>query len=69
MHIATKLARHFIADDPPPTAVARIARAFRDSDGHLPTVHAALLDGPGFSSEVEALHGVFLRRVADLMAS
>ena len=43
-HVATKLARHFIADEPPPEAVARIARAFRDSDGHLPTVYAALLD-------------------------
>jgi uncharacterized protein (DUF1800 family) len=44
-HVATKLARHFIADDPPPAAVERIARAFRDSGGHLPTMHAALLDG------------------------
>jgi uncharacterized protein (DUF1800 family) len=43
-HVATKLARHFIADEPPPQAVARIARAFRDSDGHLPAVYAALLD-------------------------
>jgi uncharacterized protein (DUF1800 family) len=41
--VATKLARHFIADEPPPEAVARIARAFRDSDGHLPTVYGALL--------------------------
>ena len=45
-HVATKLARHFIADDPPPAAVERIARAFRDSGGHLPTVHAALLACP-----------------------
>ena len=45
-YVATKLARHFIADEPPPEAVARIARAFRDSGGHLPTVHAALLDCP-----------------------
>jgi uncharacterized protein (DUF1800 family) len=45
-HIATKLARHFIADDPPPAAVERIARAFRDSGGSLPTVHAALLECP-----------------------
>lgn len=45
-HIATKLARHFIADDPPPAAVARIARAFLESGGHLPTVYAALLDSP-----------------------
>ena len=44
LHIATKLARHFIADEPPPDAIARIAGAFRDSDGHLPTVYAALLD-------------------------
>ena len=36
--MATKLARHFIADEPPAGAVARIARAFRDSGGHLPTV-------------------------------
>jgi len=43
-HVATKLARHFIADGPPPEAVARIARAFRDSDGHLPTVYATLID-------------------------
>jgi uncharacterized protein (DUF1800 family) len=46
LHIATKLARHFIADEPPADAVARIARAFRESGGHLPTVHAALLDCP-----------------------
>jgi uncharacterized protein (DUF1800 family) len=45
-HVATKLARHFIADEPPPPAVERIARAFRDSGGHLPTVHAALLACP-----------------------
>jgi len=46
MHVATKLARHFIADEPPPAAVERIARAFRDSGGHLPSVHAALLECP-----------------------
>lgn len=45
-HFATKLARHFIADQPPPAAVERIARAFRESGGHLPTVYAALLDSP-----------------------
>jgi uncharacterized protein (DUF1800 family) len=42
-HIATKLARHFIADDPPPAAVARIARAFERSDGDLPQVYRALI--------------------------
>jgi uncharacterized protein (DUF1800 family) len=42
-HIATKLARHFIADDPPPAAVARIAAAFERSGGDLPQVYRALL--------------------------
>ncbi len=42
--IATKLARHFIADEPPASAVVRIAKAFLDSEGDLPTVHAAIVD-------------------------
>jgi uncharacterized protein (DUF1800 family) len=44
--IATKLARHFIADDPPRAAVERIARAFMASRGDLPTVYRALIDSP-----------------------
>ncbi|HET9444932.1 MAG TPA: DUF1800 domain-containing protein [Steroidobacteraceae bacterium] len=45
-HIAFKLARHFVADEPPAEAVERIAQAFRDSNGDLPTVHRAVLDIP-----------------------
>ncbi len=45
-HLAVKLARHFIADEPPAGAVARIERAFRDADGHLLTVYGALLECP-----------------------
>lgn len=45
-HLATKLARHFVADAPPEAAIAQLERAFRASDGHLPTVHAALVDMP-----------------------
>jgi uncharacterized protein (DUF1800 family) len=41
--IATKLTRHFIADEPPPAAVARLARVFQDSSGDLPTVYRALI--------------------------
>ena len=41
--VATKLVKHFVADTPPPEAVARIERVFLDSDGHLPTVHRALV--------------------------
>ncbi|NNC47525.1 MAG: DUF1800 domain-containing protein [Sphingomonas sp.] len=45
-HIATKLARHFAADDPPASMVARLERAFLDSNGHLPTVYRAIIDSP-----------------------
>jgi uncharacterized protein (DUF1800 family) len=44
--IATKLVRHFVADDPPPAAVERVARAFRKSGGDLPHVYAALIEAP-----------------------
>ena len=42
-HIATKLARHFIADAPPPDLVERLAKAFRDSDGSLKEIAKALV--------------------------
>jgi len=44
--IATKLARHFIADDPPSAAVERISQAFLRSGGDLPHVYAALIESP-----------------------
>lgn len=43
-HIATKLARHFIADDPPPLLIAVLAEVFRDTDGDLKAVSGALID-------------------------
>lgn len=45
-HIATKLARHFIADEPPTAVVDRQATAWARSDGDLPSVYRALLDSP-----------------------
>ncbi|MFM5918250.1 MAG: DUF1800 family protein [Novosphingobium sp.] len=45
-HIATKLARHFAADDPPPALVARLEQVFLQSQGDLPTVYRALIDSP-----------------------
>jgi len=45
-HIAGKLARHFIADDPAPATLERLARVFLDSDGDLPTLYRALIDSP-----------------------
>jgi uncharacterized protein (DUF1800 family) len=45
-HIATKLARHFVADEPPAALVERLAQVFRRTDGDLPSVYRALLDAP-----------------------
>jgi len=45
-HIAEKLARHFVADTPPPALVDRLARVFSDTGGDLPSVYRALADAP-----------------------
>ena len=42
-HIATKLARHFIADDPPKDSVQRIAAVFRNTGGDLKRVTQAVI--------------------------
>ena len=42
--IATKLARHFIADEPPASAVEQLSKAFTRSRGDLPTVYRALVE-------------------------
>lgn len=45
-HVATKLVTHFIADTPPPQAVAAVEKAFTASDGSLPAVYRALMSLP-----------------------
>ncbi|MEQ1569842.1 MAG: DUF1800 domain-containing protein [Myxococcota bacterium] len=42
-HVATRLARHFVADDPPPDAVAALERVFLDTGGSLPALHRAVV--------------------------
>jgi uncharacterized protein (DUF1800 family) len=42
-HIAEKLARHFVADEPPPALVGKLAKSFRDSDGNLKDVARTLI--------------------------
>lgn len=44
--IATKLCRHYIADTPPGAAIARVERAFRESDGDLRETMETLVDSP-----------------------
>lgn len=42
-HLATKLARHFIADEPPRAAIDKLEEAYLKTDGHLPSVHRQLI--------------------------
>lgn len=43
-HIATKLATHFVADNPPQAAVDKLAKVYQQSGGDLPTLHKAIVD-------------------------
>lgn len=42
-HIAAKLAQHFVADNPPPTLVSKLAKTFVDTDGDLKQVAKTLV--------------------------
>lgn len=44
--VCTKLARHFVADDPPQALVARLEERWRSSGGELPAVYRALVESP-----------------------
>jgi uncharacterized protein (DUF1800 family) len=46
--IATKLARRFVADDPPASLVQRAADAFRRSDGDVRVVIQSIIEAPEF---------------------
>jgi uncharacterized protein (DUF1800 family) len=45
-HIATKIACHFLADDPPPAVVERLTQRFLDTDGDLKEVASTLIVSP-----------------------
>jgi uncharacterized protein (DUF1800 family) len=45
-HLATKLARHFIADTPPPPLVERMAKVFQDSAGDLKEIAKTMVTSP-----------------------
>ncbi|MFN9448551.1 MAG: DUF1800 family protein [Rubrivivax sp.] len=44
--LATKLARHFVADDPPASLVRRLAERYSASQGQLSAVYQALIESP-----------------------
>ncbi|HEX8558522.1 MAG TPA: DUF1800 domain-containing protein [Pyrinomonadaceae bacterium] len=48
--IATKLSRKFVSDDPSPALVARVAEAFRKSNGDIKETLRAVFSSPEFNS-------------------
>ena len=49
--ISAKLAKKFVADDPPPALIERMAKTFRDTDGDIRAVMLAMLDSKEFFSQ------------------
>jgi uncharacterized protein (DUF1800 family) len=45
-HLATKLARHFVADDPPPALVERLSATYLKTGGDLPSLYRILIEAP-----------------------
>jgi uncharacterized protein (DUF1800 family) len=43
VHIAHKFARHFVADQPPPSLVDKLTKSFTDSDGNLKELAKTLI--------------------------
>jgi len=64
-HLATKLARHFVADTPPPEMIARMISAYLDNDGSLGAMTRAMITDPRAWSH-ECLK---LRQPAELIAA
>jgi uncharacterized protein (DUF1800 family) len=49
--ISRKLAQHFVADEPPPALIERMARTFREKDGDIREVMKSLLNSKEFWSQ------------------
>ena len=45
-HIATKLARHFVSDEPPANLITQLTNAFLNSRGNLSEVYRVLIQAP-----------------------
>src|SRR5262245_59189498 len=65
--ISTKLARRFVADDPPASLVNRAAETFRRSDGDIRAVLRTILEAPEFYSE--QAHRAKVKKPLEFVAS
>lgn len=52
-HVTRKLAQFFIADQPSPALLDRLAQRFRDTDGDLAAVMATLVNSPEFEASLD----------------
>jgi len=71
-HLALKLCRRFIADDPPSAAVREVASAFSASRGHIGDTLRTLFARPEFlaeSAEFAGLRGAKLKRPFHFLVS
>jgi uncharacterized protein (DUF1800 family) len=64
-HIATKLARHFVADEPPPSLVEKLVRRFNDTDGDLKELAKTLVS----SDEAWTLERTKMKRPSEWVIS
>ena len=64
-HVATKLVRYFIADEPPPPLVERLANTFRETAGDLKEITKTLVSSP----EAWTLPATKLKRPSEWVVS
>ncbi len=67
-NLATKLVRHFVADDPPPSCVAKVEAVLRDTGGDLKAATTAVLHLPEAWTPLAKLRDPFDYVVAVLRA-
>lgn len=64
-HIATKLSRKFVSENPPAALIDRVAKVFADSDGDIKAMLREVLH----SGEFKAAHGVKFKRPFHFIAN
>jgi uncharacterized protein (DUF1800 family) len=66
-HVAGKLARRFLADDPPPAVVKAMTAAYRNSGGRISATLAPLVDSAAFAESLK--HPLKFKEPVDFVLS